>query len=81
MRTEHFKSPEARTPSAHEASLHSATSDLQRELEQLVASFDLTSPDDYRRFLLASAAALLALETLLENSGAVPPRKRTRWQK
>ena len=69
MRTEqHSPNPPAARPRA-KSSLHSATEDLQRDLDQLIATFDLTAAVDYRRFLQASAAALLALETLLESSG------------
>jgi heme oxygenase len=69
VRTEQYKPPASQSQASREGSLQSATDDLQRELRQLVDGFDLANPVDYRRFLQASAAALLALETLLESSG------------
>jgi heme oxygenase len=69
VRIEQHNTSASHSQSSREASLHSATDDLQRELGQLVATFDLTTALDYRRFLQASASALLALETLLESSG------------
>ena len=69
QRTEQHRHPSAHTLVTREASLHSATEDLQRELAQLIGEFDLSSASGYRRFLLASASAQLALERLLEGSG------------
>jgi heme oxygenase len=69
VRTDLHNPAASQSQASREASLQSATDDLQRELEQLVATFDLSDPAQYRRFLQASAASLLALETLLESSG------------
>lgn len=49
--------------------LKAATADAHRALDARFGSFDLTSAAGYRRFLEASAAALLPLETTLERSG------------
>jgi heme oxygenase (biliverdin-IX-beta and delta-forming) len=40
-----------------------------RRLDETLSDFDLTSVLGYRRFLEASAAALLPLETALEEAG------------
>ena len=50
-------------------SLRGATDDLHRDLDRIVASFKLSDAAHYRRFLQASAAALIAIEQLLENAG------------
>jgi heme oxygenase len=49
--------------------LKAATALAHRSLDACFAAFDLTSLDGYRRFLEASAAALLPLEAALERSG------------
>ena len=49
--------------------LKAATTDAHRALDARFGAFDLTSVAGYRRFLEASAAALLPLETTLERSG------------
>lgn len=49
--------------------LKAATADAHRALDARFGTFDLTSAAGYRRFLEASAAALLPLETTLERSG------------
>jgi heme oxygenase (biliverdin-IX-beta and delta-forming) len=49
--------------------LKDATAVDHRELDARFAAFDLISPSGYRRFLEASAAALLPLEAALEQAG------------
>jgi heme oxygenase len=49
--------------------LKAATEAAHYALDARFASYDLTSLNGYRRFLEANAAALLPLETALENSG------------
>ena len=49
--------------------LKAATALAHRSLDACFAAFDLTSVDGYRRFLEASASALLPLEAALERSG------------
>ena len=50
-------------------SLRGATDHLHRDLDRLVAAFNLADVTQYRRFLQANAAALIAIEQLLENAG------------
>lgn len=50
-------------------SLRGATDHLHRDLDRLVAAFNLADVTHYRRFLQANAAALIAIEQLLENAG------------
>jgi heme oxygenase len=50
-------------------SLRAATQEMHRDLDEAVADLDLTAPGDYRKFLLASAAPLLGIETFLERAG------------
>lgn len=49
--------------------LREATSAAHRDLDAQLSGFDLTSPAGYRRFLQASAAALLPLEAALVAAG------------
>ena len=49
--------------------LREATASAHHELDAQFAAFDLTARNDYRRFLEASAAALLPLEAALERAG------------
>jgi heme oxygenase (biliverdin-IX-beta and delta-forming) len=49
--------------------LKQATSPAHRRLDAQLSGFDLTSVDGYRRFLEASAAALLPIEEALERAG------------
>jgi heme oxygenase len=56
-------------PSNLRGQLKAATAATHRALDARVGSFDLTSVAGYRRFLEASAAALLPLEAGLERSG------------
>jgi len=49
--------------------LRAATSAAHHALDERLSAFDLTVADDYRRFLQASAAALLPLESALEQAG------------
>ncbi|MEY9182793.1 heme oxygenase [Bradyrhizobium sp. USDA 326] len=49
--------------------LREATADAHRELDAQFSSFDLTVIAGYRRFLQASAGALLPLEAALEQAG------------
>ncbi|MGY3548501.1 MULTISPECIES: biliverdin-producing heme oxygenase [unclassified Bradyrhizobium] len=49
--------------------LRFATAGAHRDIDARFGAFDLTSIDGYRRFLEASAAALLPLETALERAG------------
>jgi heme oxygenase len=50
-------------------SLRGATEHLHRDLDRIAAAFDLSDVNHYRRFLQATAAALIAIEQLLENAG------------
>lgn len=50
-------------------SLRGATDHLHRDLDRIVASFNLTDVTHYRRFLQASAATLIAIEQLIETAG------------
>jgi heme oxygenase (biliverdin-IX-beta and delta-forming) len=59
---EESQGPDRRT------SLRAATQHLHRDLDELVADLDLADPADYRRFLRASAAPLLGIESFLERS-------------
>lgn len=52
-------------------SLRGATDHLHRDLDRLVAAFNLADATHYRRFLQANAATLIAIEQLLENAGVV----------
>lgn len=49
--------------------LRDATSDAHRELDAQLSAFDLTGLSGYRRFLCASAGALLPLESALAEAG------------
>jgi heme oxygenase len=49
--------------------LRDATSDAHHELDAQLSAFDLTAFSGYRRFLCASAGALLPLETALAEAG------------
>ncbi|MGJ4945248.1 biliverdin-producing heme oxygenase [Bradyrhizobium sp. HKCCYLS1011] len=49
--------------------LRAATSAAHHALDERLSAFDLTETDHYRRFLQASAAALLPLECALEQAG------------
>jgi heme oxygenase len=49
--------------------LREATAAAHHDLDAEFATFDLTSRNDYRRFLEANAAALLPLEAALERAG------------
>jgi heme oxygenase len=49
--------------------LRAATAAAHHDLDAQLAAFDLASRDGYRRFLEASAAALLPLEAALEQAG------------
>lgn len=49
--------------------LRAATSAAHDALDECLGAFDLTAADQYRRFLQASAAALLPLESELELAG------------
>ena len=51
------------------ATLQRATEQAHKELDEIVASFDLTERQDYVSFLLATSAALIAMEQLLETTG------------
>jgi heme oxygenase len=51
--------------------LRDATAAAHRDLDAQFTSFDLTDVSGYRRFLQASAAALLPLEAALEQAGVV----------
>ena len=57
------------SPSGLREKLKAATASAHRALDARLSAFDLTTIDGYRRFLEASAAALLPLETALERSG------------
>jgi heme oxygenase len=50
-------------------SLKNATEHLHSDLGESVAALDLAQPVQYRAFLQASAAALIAIEVLLEAAG------------
>ena len=50
-------------------SLRGATDHLHRDLDRIAAAFNLGDVTHYRRFLQANAAALIAIEQLLENAG------------
>lgn len=56
-------------PSNRRNSLRGATDHLHRDLDRIVEGFKLGDIAHYRRFLQASAATLIAIELLLENSG------------
>jgi heme oxygenase (biliverdin-IX-beta and delta-forming) len=56
-------------PSGLRGRLKDATAADHRELDARFATFDLSKRTDYRRFLEASAAALLPLEAALERDG------------
>jgi heme oxygenase (biliverdin-IX-beta and delta-forming) len=58
-----------RAPSGLRETLRQATAAAHRRLDARFAGFDLASRDGYRRFLEASASALLPLETALERAG------------
>jgi len=49
--------------------LKAATATAHHALDERLSGFDLTTTAHYRRFLQASAAALLPLETALEQAG------------
>lgn len=49
--------------------LRDATSDAHRELDAQLSAFDLTGFSGYRRFLHASAGAILPLEAALADAG------------
>ena len=49
--------------------LRDATSNAHRELDHAFGAFDIATVPGYRRFLEASAAALLPLETMLVHAG------------
>jgi heme oxygenase len=51
--------------------LKEATATAHRDLDARFAAFDLSSRRGYRRFLEASAAALLPLEAALERAGVI----------
>ena len=57
------------SPSGLRERLRAATADAHQALDARFGAFDLTSIAGYCRFLEASAAALLPLETALERSG------------
>ncbi|MGJ4891593.1 biliverdin-producing heme oxygenase [Bradyrhizobium sp. HKCCYLR20261] len=50
--------------------LRAATAAAHHALDERLSRFDLTTTADYRRFLQASAAALLPLEQMLDRAGA-----------
>ncbi|MET0533374.1 MAG: biliverdin-producing heme oxygenase [Steroidobacter sp.] len=50
-------------------SLRGATDHLHRDLDRIVAGFNLGEAAHYRRFLQANAATLIAIEQLLETAG------------
>ena len=60
----------ALSPAGLREKLKAATALAHRALDARFSTFDLTSLDGYRRFLEASAAALLPLEAALERAGA-----------
>lgn len=51
------------------ASLRAATQRMHHDLDEKVTDLDLTSLADYRRFLRASATALIGIEALLVRAG------------
>ena len=57
------------SPGGMREKLKHATSRAHRDLDARFGAYHLTHIDGYRRFLQASAAALLPLETALERSG------------
>lgn len=59
------------SPSGLRERLRAATANAHRALDARFGTFDLTSLNGYRRFLEASAAALLPLEAALERSGVI----------
>jgi heme oxygenase len=67
----HTEQPSLQASSDRRSSLRAATSDLHRQLDDLVAVLDLTRPEHYGRFLQASASALIGVETLLDKAGVV----------
>lgn len=58
-----------RTGGALRARLKDATADAHRQLDRNLMAFDLKTASGYRRFLEASAGALLPLEAALVESG------------
>ncbi|HEY0682543.1 MAG TPA: biliverdin-producing heme oxygenase [Steroidobacter sp.] len=62
-------SPTASLTSHRRNSLRGATDHLHRDLDRIAAAFNLADVTHYRRFLQANAAALIAIEQLLENAG------------
>ena len=50
--------------------LRTGTRAEHNRVDALFAAFDLTTPDGYRRFLLAQAAAFLPVERALDEAGA-----------
>ncbi|MFT4120256.1 biliverdin-producing heme oxygenase [Bradyrhizobium sp.] len=61
--------PVGRSLSGLRERLRDATSEAHRELDAQLSAFDLTGFSGYRRFLQASAAALLPLEAALVKAG------------
>ena len=59
------------TSSGLRDTLKQATATAHRDLDAQFAGFDLSSRRGYRRFLEASAAALLPLEAALERAGVI----------
>jgi len=59
----------ARAPVHMRDRLRAATAEAHAALDRHMQAYDLTSRAGYRRFLAASAAALLPLEQALERSG------------
>jgi heme oxygenase len=66
-----FSSNEPSRPAAPglRQQLKEATADTHRELDRAFGAFDLAAVSGYRRFLEASAAALLPLEAILVRAG------------
>ena len=62
-------SPVGRSFSGLRERLREATSEAHRELDAQLSAFDLTGLPGYRRFLQASAGALLPLEAALVEAG------------
>jgi heme oxygenase len=52
------------------AVLRARTAEEHDRVDRLFSGFDLAREDDYRRFLLAQAAAFLPMEAALDRSGA-----------
>ena len=50
--------------------LREATAAAHEEVDRIFSAFDLADPADYRRFLLAQAAAFLPVEAALDSAGA-----------